>query len=117
LTPTYKKYIQNIGKLFVAKNTSYDHAKRSNITHYGLVMVYGLERSGYRGETGAYLYKIQTLQDPFEIEWRKDYSLRCTEFNNPNRYRYWGHTEYLPMTEENEKLVGTVVDIPEDAGI
>ncbi len=117
MTPTYKKYIQNIGKLFVTKNTSYDHNKRCHIVHYGLVMVYGLERSGYRGDSGAYLYKIQTLKDAFEIEWRKEYSLRCTEFNNPNRSRYWGTTEYLPVTEENEKLVGTSVDIPEEASV
>jgi len=112
MTPTYKKYISNIGKLFVTKQTSYDHNKSANITTYGLVMVYGIIRSGYRGESGAYLYKIQTLQDPFEHEWRKDYSIRCTEFIDP-RKNFWGSTEYLPMTEENEKLVGTTVEVPE----
>ncbi len=71
-------------------------------------------RSGYKGNTGAYAYKIQTLFPKVENEWRMDYTMKCKDFiDGPARRRYWNNAEYMPNTPENLQLIGKVIDIEE----
>ena len=112
MTPTEKKYRKNIGKLFVVKERRYNSDKSKFELEHGLCMVYGMMRTGYRGDTGAYAYNINTLSE-VDVEWMKDYNVRCKEFLDGPRARYWGSRSYEELTEENKHLVGTVVDLNE----
>ena len=112
MSTTEKKYRKNIGKLFVVKERQYNSDMSKFQLEHGLCLVYGMMRTGYKGESGAYAYKINTLSE-IDVEWLKDYNVRCTEFLNDSRARYWGSRTYIELTEENKNLVGTIVDLDE----
>lgn len=111
MTPTEKKYRNNLGKLFIVRNRRYNQDKHKFELEHGLCMVYGMMRTGYRGDTGAYAYKINTLSE-VDVEWMKDYNVRCTEFINGSN-NYWTSRTYVELTEENKNLVGTIIDLDE----
>lgn len=114
MTPTEKRYTKNVGKLFLVKDRRYNTDKKKFEVTHDLCMVYGMHRTGYRGDTGAYGYNINTLT-PVEQEWRKDYTIRCTEFvNGPSRRTYWGNRTYELLTKENMELIGKVIDLKEN---
>ena len=112
MTPTEKKYRKNIGKLFIVKERRYNGSKSKFELEHGLCLVYGIMRTGYKGDTGAYAYNINTLSE-VDVEWMKDYNVRCTEFLDGARARYWGSRTYMELTEENKNLVGTIIDLDE----
>jgi len=112
MTPTEKKYTKNVGKLFLVKNKQYNNTtKRFEVTH-DLCMVYGMHRTGYRGDTGPYAYSINTVTR-VENDWYKDYNIRCAEFvQGPRRTRaYWGNRTYELLTKENMELIGKVIEL------
>lgn len=112
MTPTEKKYRKNIGKLFVVKNRRYNQDKSKFELEHGLCMVYGIIRTGWNNNTGAYAYSINTLTE-VEVEWLKDYNVRCKEFIEGPRHTWWGSRSYEEVTEENKHLIGTVVELNE----
>lgn len=111
MTPTEKKYRQNIGKLFLTKQRKYNYDKQCDQMTHSLVLVAGICRAGYRGETGAYLYNLQTLSKT-DVEWRKEFSVRCCGFADKVDANIW-RMQFEPLTEQNEKLIDMEVDIPE----
>lgn len=113
MTTTEKRYAKNVGKLFLVKDKRYNQDKKKFEIEHGLCMVYGMYRTGYRGNTGAYAYTINTLT-PVEQDWLKDYNVRCTEFIHGNRRSYWGHRAYEELNKENMELVGKVIDLKEN---
>lgn len=113
MTPTEKKYTKNVGKLFLVKDKRYNIDKKKFEVMHDLCMVYGMHRTGYKGDNGPYAYSINTLT-PVD-NWRKDYSVRCTEFvNGPSRRIYWGNRTYELLTKENMELIGKVIDLKEN---
>lgn len=109
MTPTEKKYAKYVGKLFLVKEKRYNMDKKVFEFEHGLCMVYGLYRTGYNGNTGAYGYNINTLS-PVEQEWRKDYNVRCADFLGHGGRSHWGNRTYELLTKENMELVGKVVE-------
>ena len=113
MTPTEKKYSQHIGKLYITKTRRYNSEKEKFENHHSLIMVYGIRRSGYSEKTGYYIYNVNTISS-VDVEWKKDYNIRCTELHNGKTGRhFWYSTEYLPLTDENKHLVDTITECEE----
>lgn len=111
MTQTEKKYAANVGKLFLIHEKRYNQDKKAFQMEYALCMVYGMVRTGWNGQNGAYAYQINRLTHT-DIEWRRDYNVRCKEFIGEGSYRrHWQNTKYELLTKENMELVGKIVDI------
>lgn len=113
MTPTEKQYAKNVGKLFIAKDRQYNNEKQKYEYTHTLCFVYGMYRTGYNGKNGAYAYNVESLFPKLD-SWRKDYSIKCKEFNGTTRRGYWHRIDYLPATPENKELIGKVIDVPEN---
>ena len=112
MTPTEKKYSNNVGKLYLVRNRQYNSEKEKFEYHHSLIMVYGIRKSGYNGKSGYYLYNVNTISS-VDVEWRKDYAVRCKDLERGTGNGYWYSTDFLPLTDENKHLIDTIVECAE----
>lgn len=92
VTPTYRKYARNVGKLFWEKNSDWDHDVRDYVYSWKPIMIAGLQR---RWGKGRYIYTIMALGSG-EDEWRSSYKSECGRMHNQIK-----HGNIVPIDPAN----------------